>query len=250
MTIVLLTLFTAILSGKPAHSQPPFLGENLTAEITFLNIPVATATLRVTQETIEEGQDVCHLAISAKSTPFYSLLYRVDNRYDSFFTWPQVRTLRYRRRISEPGVDLNRVVTYRHGLAFRDEQDPVAVPPDVEDMFSTLYALRGQPLSDDQVIDAPLDLDGQPWLVRAKVLGRERVKTRLGSHQAIKVQVNYLLAEETPQERRKSDILTNNLVREKTRVIIWFTDDEDKIPLKAQCRSAPFTIKALFYTMQ
>ena len=47
---------------------------------------------------------------------------------------------------------------------------------------------------------------------------------------------------------RKSDILTNNLVREKTRVIIWLSDDERKIPLKAHCRAAPFTIKALFST--
>jgi hypothetical protein len=250
MTVAMLALFMTILSGKAAGSQPNFLGENLTAEISFLNIPVATANLRVTQETSEVGQPVFHLAISAKSTPFYSILYRVDNRYDSFFTWPEVRTLRYQRHISEPGVDLRRVVTYQNGLAHCGQEEPVPVPPEVGDIFSTLYALRGQPLRDDQVIDSPLDLDGQLWLVRAKVLGRERVKTRLATHQAIKVQVNYLRADQTQRDRSKSDILTNNLVREKTRVIIWFSDDERKIPLKAQCRAAPFTIKALFSTTE
>jgi hypothetical protein len=240
--------FIIISSLGAAKAQPPFLGEQLTAEITFLNIPVATATLQVTQETLEGDQSSYRLAITAKSTRFYSLLYKVDNRYDSFFTWPHFQTLRYERHIREPGVDLQRVVRYQGGQAIADGEEPVSVPGDVRDLFSALYALRGQPLNENQVIDSPMDLDGQLWVVRATVLGRERVKTRLDGHMAIKVMVRFLNPNQAQRHRRESDVLTNNLVKERTKLTIWFSDDEQRIPLKAQYRFSPFFIKAVFST--
>jgi len=240
--------FFVISSLGTAKAQPPFLGEQLTAEITFLNIPVAIATLQVTQETLEGDQSSYHLAITAKSTPFYSLLYPVDNRYDSFFTWPHFRTSRYERHIREPGVDLQRVVRYQNGQAIADGEEPVSVPRDVRDLFSALYALRGQPLKENQVIDSPMDLDGQLWVVRATVLGRERVKSRRDVHIAIKVMVRFLSPKQAQRTRRASDVLTNNLVKERTKLTIWFSDDEQRIPLKAQYRFSPFFIKAVFST--
>jgi len=228
-----------------AKAQPPFLGENLTFEITFLRIPVVTATFRVTEETAAGGQPIYHLAVSAKSTPFYSLLYQVDNQYHSFFTWPQVHPLRYERRIRETGVDFRRMVSYHDGQALYDGQRQVSVPPGVRDLFSALYALRGQALEEDQVIDSPLDLDGQLWEARAVVLGRERVETRLGSHPAIKVLVRFLGPDQPQRHKRESDVLTNNLVSEKTKLTIWFSDDEQKMPLRAQYNLAPFSIKAV-----
>jgi hypothetical protein len=231
------------------RAQPSFLGECLTVEVTFLNIPVVTATLRMTEEVIGEDPAIYHLEVSTKSTPFYSLLYQVDNRYDSFFTWPEAHTLRYERCIRETGVDLRRVVSYQDGQAFYDGNLGAPVPSDVRDLFSALYALRGQSLEQDQVIDSPLDLDGQLWVARATVLGREEVRTHLGTHQTIKVGIRFLEPQQVQEERVKSDVLTNNLVRGKTKLTIWFSDDELKIPLRAQYRLVPFSLKAVLSTL-
>jgi len=234
------------ISPAKTKCQPQFLNEHLTARINCLNIPVATATLVVTQDTAATGEPIYHLAVSAKSTPFYSILYRVDNRYDSYFTWPDARTVRYQRRIDEPGVDLNREVRYQDGKALYEEEEPLTVPCKVQDLFLSLYALRGQPLEEGQVIDSSIELDGQLWTIRSRALGRERIKTRYGSFGAVKVEVRYLRADQSEENRRASDILTNNLVKEKTKVTIWFSDDEQKIPLKAHCHVSPFSIKAVF----
>lgn len=242
----------SLLAMRPQKSpaQPQFLDEHLIAEVTCLNIPVATATLIVTADSLAQGRSIYHLAVSAKSSRFYSLIYRVDNHYDSYFTWPDVRTLRYERHINEPGVDLHRMVTYQDTLAHCSGEEPRVVPAEVRDLFLSLYALRGQPLDEDQIIDTAMDLDGQLWIVRARSLGRERIKTRDGTFPAIKVEVRYVLTGETGENRGKSDILTNNLVEEKTRVIIWFSDDDRKVPLKAHCHVSPLTIKAIFSTDQ
>ena len=245
----LVALFMVVFPLSRVKAQPPFLGETLSAEITFLNIPVATAILRVTEQTAESDETVYHLAISAKSTPFYSLIYKVDNQYDSYFTWPEAGTLRYRRSICEPGVDLRRTVRYQDGQALCNGEEPVSVPPSVRDLFLAMYALRGKRLDENQVIDSPLELDGQLWTIRAKVIGREKVNIQQDSHPSIKVQVRFLHSSRAGEEKRASDILTNNLVREKTKLTIWFAEDELKTPLKAQCRAAFFTIKALFSTL-
>lgn len=245
----LLGLLLFIFPVKMAQAQPSFLGECLTVQVTFLNIPVVTATLQMTDEVIGEEPPIYHLAVLAKSTPFYSLLYQVDNRYDSFFTWPEAHTRRYERCIRETGVDLWRVASYHEGQAFYDGELGAPVPSDVRDLFSALYALRGQQLEEKQVIDSPLDLDGQLWLARATVLGREEVRTHLGTQQAIKVGIRFLEPEQTREERKKSDVLTNNLVRGKTKLTIWFSDDERKIPLRAQYRLVPFSLKAVLSSM-
>lgn len=249
LSSVLPALLMVFLPWGLAKAQPPFLGENLAVEITFLKIPVVNATLRVTEETAEGDRPIYHLAVWAKTTPFYSLLYRVNNRYDSFFTWPQGHTLRYERHIQETGWTLRRVVTYQEGYAVYDGQRRVLVPAETRDLFSALYALRGQPLENNRVSDSSLDLDGQTWMMRAVVLGREQVQTDMGLRRAVKVQIRFLSSDRVQGNKRESDVLTNNLVREKTKVIIWLSDDERKTPLKAQFRLAPFSIKATFCTL-
>ena len=241
----LAVLLSVVWPVKMTAAQPPFVGERLTIDVSFLNIPVVTATLHITDEMVEGSPPVYHLAVWAKSTPFYSLLYQVDNRYDSFFTWPQAHTLRYERCIKETGVDLRRVASYHDNQAFYDGELGPSVPPNVRDLFSALYALRGQPLEDGQVIDSPLDLDGQLWVARAVVLGREEIQTQLGTHQAIEVGIRFLEPEQAQGAREKSDVLTNNLVRANTKLTIWFSDDERKIPLRAQYRLVPFSLKAI-----
>jgi len=248
---VLLTFMTAVpASLSPAAATLPFSGEILTFDVTFLNIPVVTARLEMTEEGYSGDEPVIHLAVTGRSTPFYSLLYPVDNRYDAYFTWPSARTLRYSRSISEPGVDLQRTIHYDNGLAWTETEDPRPVPGDVRDLFTALFALRGYALCDSQVIESTLDLDGQIWIARTTVLGRETTETGLGEHDAVKVMVRFQPMDPDGPERPDSDVMTNNLVKEKTKLTFWFSDDERRLPLRAEYRMAPFSLKTVLRSAQ
>jgi|GEM_PF-1303201 len=244
--VVLLILMAACLTAPcPSDASLPFSGEILTFDVTFLNIPVVTARLEVTEAGYSGDEPVVHLAVTGKSTPFYSLLYPVDNRYDAYFTWPSARTLRYCRSISEPGVDLQRAIRYENGLALTEEEDPRPVPRDVRDLFTALFVLRGYDLHDGQVIESTLDLDGEMWNARTTVLGRERTETGLGEHDAVKVMVRFEPTNPDGPERPDSDVMTNNLVRKKTKLAFWFSDDDRHLPLRAEYRMAPFSLKTV-----
>jgi hypothetical protein len=174
----------------------------------------------------------------------------VDNRYDSYFTWPSAQTISYRRSILEPGVDLQRTIRYLNGQACTEGKTPWPVPPGVRDLFTALYALRGQPLEDGQVVESFLDLDGRIWISRSTVLGREQVETRVGSYPAVKVLVRFHPADDDGRQRPASDVMTNNLVREKTKLTLWFSDDDRHLLLKTDYRMAPFSLKAVLTSLE
>jgi hypothetical protein len=241
-TILLVTVMAAGLPvGEAAGYALPFADEKLTFEVTFLNIPVVTAELEVTEVGFTGDEPVVHLAVVGRSTPFYSLLYPVNNHYDAYFTWPSARTLKYSRCISEPGVDLRRTIRYEDGLARTDGADPRPVPWDVRDLFTALYVLRGYPLHDGQVIESVLDLDGEIWTARTTVLGRETTETRM---------VRFHPMNEDNPKRPESDVMTNNLVREKTKLTFWFSDDDRHLPLRAEYRMAPFSLKTVLCSVE
>jgi len=244
--LLLLILLTALPpSPVRAGATLPFSGEKLTFDVTFLNIPVVTARLVASQVGYSGDEPVIHLAVSGNSTSFYSLLYPIDNRYDAYFTWPSARTLRYSRSIREPGVDLQRTIRYENGLALTEEEDPRPVPRDTRDLFTALFALRGSPLDDGQVIESTLDVDGQMWTARATILGRETAETGLGEYDAVKVMVQFEPMNPDAPERPDSDVMTNNLVKKKTKLTFWFSDDDRHLLLRAEYRMAPFSLKTV-----
>jgi len=252
-------LFVATLSALMAAGFPtpgdaatglPLADEKLTFEVSFLNIPVVTAELEVTNVGFSGDEPVLHLAVLGRSTSFYSLLYPVNNKYDVYFTWPSARTLKYSRQISEPGVDLQRTIRYEDGLARTEGADPRPVPRGVRDLFTALYALRGHSLDDGQIIESLLDLDGEIWTARTTVLGHETTQTDLGICPAIKVLVRFHPMNPDDPKRPESDVMTNNLVREKTKLTFWFSDDDRRLPLRAEYRMAPFSLKTVLKSLE
>ena len=69
---------------------------------------------------------------------------------------------------------------------------------------------------------------------------KEKIKTVLGVKNTIKVKLNF--KKNGVFSKGKSDILTNNLVSESNSLYFWFTDDELKIPVKAEYSSSPFAV--------
>ena len=43
-------------------------------------------------------------------------------------------------------------------------------------------------------------------------------------------------------EKERSDMLTNNLVNEERSLVFWFSDDEQRLPLKAKFKMKPFAV--------
>jgi hypothetical protein len=77
-------------------------------------------------------------------------------------------------------------------------------------------------------------------LVHVRIIGRENMRTAIGRYNTIKLELTFEALDDT--ERMRSDILTNNLIREENTLKLWFTDDDRRIPVRAKYITRPFNV--------
>lgn len=130
-----------------------------------------------------------------------------------------------RHRISEAVFDRNagKVVWTE-----RDPNDPQRPPRvvtnqlngTVQDIASAFYYLRTQPLALGQSFEMLVSDSGQIYRTPVRVTERKKMKTVLGQLWTLRVE---------PEVFGEG-----HLLRGKGKMLIWFTDDERRIPVKAQ----------------
>jgi len=185
------------------------------------------------------------LTIHAKATPIASIASNMDNLYKSIYAG-NFLTTRYEKLIDQGDYFEDRVVEYnrseqtatRISNILPDRNCEYLINPESRDFFSALFYLRKA--IDDPSGELWVDANKLIWKVNYKVIGKEIISTKLGKKQAIKVELNF--QNYLDKEKERSDILTNNLVNPERSLIFWFSDDEQRLPLRAKFTMKPFAV--------
>ena len=64
----------------------------------------------------------------------------------------------------------------------------------------------------------------------------EKVKDKLCDKYEIKFR------KESSNQSRRSDVLTNNIVKEGNTLYLWFSKDEERLPMQAEYKMSPFSV--------
>jgi len=176
------------------------------------------------------------IKVSAKSSFLANLFtFEMDNTYllasDSLYL-----TTSYQKRVAQRKFTENSHTVYNRSALqaiFSDvpsntTQD-YAIADDTRDFFNALYYLRTRDLT--QQHSFTLDNAGRLSKITVKYMGMEKIKTFIGNINTQKVEISFEQIDLAP--RRRSDILTNNLVNPENKLYFWFTTGDDKIPVKA-----------------
>ena len=185
------------------------------------------------------------ISISAVSTPWANISVKMNNDYIIEFTADYLPE-KYTKKIRQKGYAEDRFTIYdrKNLIATRtsilDSAKSCVYPiqSETRDFFSALYFLRKNARKGDGKLF--LDANRVLWKASYKILGKKEIKTILGKLKTIKVRVDF--EKISPQEKERSDLLTNNLVNEKKPLFLWFSDDERGIPVKAKYPVSPFYI--------
>jgi hypothetical protein len=94
----------------------------------------------------------------------------------------------------------------------------VAAPDETRDLLSALYLTRALPLADGSEFCLPVFAGKRVWILRAKVTGREPVRTPAGDYATIHLEGTATRADNTQNTRE---------------VHFWLTDDEARTPVAA-----------------
>lgn len=197
-------------------------GETLVYTIAWLKVEGGEMTLTATREVTPDGVPVHRIALTAVSNDYVSKFYPVRTRYETWVDARDFQPLRFEKHAREGRYESDEVEEFdlSHRVAsWRDDRTPL--PERVQDIISSFYFLRTQPLEVGRSINVDMFSRGKIYKVAARVLAREKVETEVGVFDAWKVQPTMRESESTEDRNRG-------------KLFLWFSDDARRLPVMAR----------------
>ncbi|MBZ5515042.1 MAG: DUF3108 domain-containing protein [Acidobacteriia bacterium] len=224
-----------------ADSAPPLPfspGETLTYDVTWSIFPAGevTATLKRAEGRSPESYEV---VTRAQSQGFVSLLYKVENEFHSVFDPRTLCSQEIHKKVNEGWRHKDTRIVFNNArqVAVLDEVDlsksdaprkhaENEIPPCVTDIVTAFYYVRRQPLHVGEQVQLPINDGAKTYDVTVEVQAREQIQTPLGTRFAFRVEPKVF----------------GGLYKRKGRMLIWFSDDGQRLPLRIKASMTLGTI--------
>ncbi|MCP4632473.1 MAG: DUF3108 domain-containing protein [candidate division Zixibacteria bacterium] len=193
------------------------VGERLEFVVRYGPIKAGSAVMEVEKVLDCGGRDSYHVVSTAKSSKFFSIFFRVEDRVESYIDTQGIYARRFEKHIREGGFKADKVTNFdqiNHIAA--TGKDTIITYPFVQDLLSAFYFARTQDLEVGKPILIDNHTDRKNYPLEVKVHKRQRVKTRAGTF-------NCLLLEPV--------LRTSAIFENKGRLLVWVTDDKYKMPV-------------------
>ena len=210
---------------KPSPFRP---GERLTYDVTWSVFEAGTVTATL-QTTVQGSKDDYTILTTAHSQGFVSLLFDVDNQFRSLLDPETLCSEKISKKINEGRRHKETQILFdsQRKLAILDERDPTRphdppkhaeneIPSCVEDVVTAFYYLRSQNFQIGKPLHLPVNDGSKTYDVTLDVQARETLQTPIGRRSAIRVEPKVF----------------SGLFKRKGRVLVWFSDDDQHLPLR------------------
>lgn len=237
--IVTFFSFTAVLDGFAQQKNTAFKhGEELTFKVNFGILDAAEATMKINPNinTMKKAP-VYRIDVNAKTLGLFKL-FKVNDNWGSYLDTVQIIPHQFYQHIEEGRYRKNERVTFDHDqgkalmrLYDRENKNVIEtasydVPNNIQDIVSAFYLLRTMDLTkykEGEVITFAGFFDKEIYNLKLTYNGKERLSTKVGDFDTFKF----------------SPILPpNKLFKSNNPIVIWVSDDLNKIPLKIKARLA------------
>ena len=169
------------------HSPParridpmPFqVGEKLEYDVRYVGVTAATFSMEVMPEKMVNNRKVYHLNARSKTLLIFELVYRADDKIQSFFDSEGLYSHRYTMDLDESKQSRKLIELYDYEKnksfmwnridhkekGFSEQKVETDIKPWSQDPLSFLYYVRVAPLPvvKGESIRIPVILDGKPW---------------------------------------------------------------------------------------
>ena len=236
--VFLASLSLATLSGPATLADPAFLvhpsgplpfaaGERLTYAITWLALRAGTAVMETdVMSSVREGPAV-KLFSTARSSPFVSKFFPVENRVESVFDLARLVPQRmiFHRREGRRRNDFD--VTFRHAqgtvTSIKDGvEKTLAIPPETQDALSCLYYVRSLPaLVPGSTHVLNVHHDQKNYRVEIRVESLDKVATPWGEVEALRI---------------LAIMPFQGIFLNEGNIRVWLTNDARRVPLQMKAK--------------
>jgi hypothetical protein len=201
-------------------------GETITFTVYYsvigLAINAGTAIFTNTLDNIN-GKPVYHVVGDGKTNPSYDWIFKVRDKYESYFDTATLQPLKFIRNIDEGGFRQTDNVTFNKQTNTAVTTAGVYnVPACVQDVLSSIYYARNIDYNSYKVNDKiPFDmfLDNKVYNLYIRYLGKEVIKTRFGKFNAIKF---------------RPLLVKGTMFKGGEDMAVWVSDDPNHIPVRIE----------------
>jgi len=204
--------------------------------IKYLGLNVVYVTM---QDTDNE------LKIKAESSALAGIAASMNNQYFSAYEKDYL-PLFYRKIIDQRGYQEDRIINYdrEQEIAYRTSyldtlnNCSYSIHPETRDFFSALFFICRNFNESGGILW--LDANKLIWKAEYEVMGTDIISSYAGKKEVVKLKLDFSRISSGKAER--SDMLTNNLVNEENSLYLWISNDEDRLPLRAEFSMKPFSV--------
>lgn len=180
------------------------------------------ATFNLSLEHIN-NKPAYHVVGLGTSNPSYDWIFKVRDRYETFFDTSNLQPLKFIRSIDEGGFKHSENVSFNQQTNTAVTTNGVfKVPSCVQDVLSAIYYARNidfSRLQPEDKIPFNMFLDNEVHNLYIKYEGREVIKTKYGKFKAI---------------RFKPLLVKGTMFSGGEKMTVWVSDDANHIPLRIE----------------
>lgn len=229
VTLVSLATWLKLSAGDDfcgIHNTAFSPNESLTYHVFYsvvgLYVNAGTATFTTTLEKFN-SRPVYHAVGEGRTNTNYDWIFKVRDRYESYFDTSNMQPLKFIRNVDEGGYKKIENVTFNQQTNIATTtKGTVTVPNCVQDVVSAIYYARNIDFNKYKLNDKipfSMFLDNGIYNLYIRYLGKEVIKTRYGKFKAIKF---------------KPLLVKGTIFEGGEKMVVWVSDDPNHIPLRIE----------------
>ncbi|MGV6845656.1 MAG: DUF3108 domain-containing protein [Lutibacter sp.] len=239
----LFLLFFSISFGQNNQMLPKSLafknGEWLKFKMSYSNFLNAGYSTISVKEITYNSEPAFHIIGKGKSTGLISIFFKVKDNYQSYLYKKTLKPFLFIRKINEGGYTKDKQILFNHETKEATVKNfkhnttkKYPISEDIQDMLSSLYYLRNQPLNNLKIgeeINLKLFFDQTINNFKLRFLGNEIIRTRFGKIKTLKF---------------RPIVQAGRVFKEEESVTVWVTADDNKIPIRIKASLAVGSLRA------
>lgn len=214
-----------------AFNNGEFISYNVFYNVAGIYVNAGTATFTLSNTSIN-NTPCFHVVGEGRTNSSYDWIFKVRDRYETFFDTGNLQPLRFIRNVDEGGYKKYENITFNQQTNTAITTSGVfKVPNCVQDVLSSIYYARNIDFNKYKVGDKipfSMFLDNEVYDLYIRYMGKEIVKTKYGKFRAIKFRP--LLVKGTIFEGGE-------------KMTVWVSDDPNHIPIRVESPIVVGTIK-------
>ncbi len=188
------------------------------------NVTAGDASLTIAPETVMvNGEPTMKIVGKANTNSFFSMFFKVENEYISWFHEEDLAPVRFQKNIREGRSRRNADIRFQSDPGQVVSSDTIVeAPPFTQDIISAFYFARTfdmEGVEPGDAFEVTFYHSDEVYVSRILFEGREQITTSLGTFNTL---------------RFKPEVLEGKVFSQPYPMTLWVSDDKNKIPIRAE----------------